>query len=487
MPATRGSRTRKVCQNTDALAQRPELPKHLLLVEDEAALRTATALRLRDEGFLVDEAESGDAALERLAHFAYDAVVTDLRLPGASGTDILDAALGRYPDIVVIVVTGYGTVKDAVAAIRLGAADFITKPFQFDELLHVLRAALERRDLRAENQYLRQQLDRRYGFEGLIGRSAAMRELGTLLETVAPTTSTILVLGETGTGKELVARAIHQNSPRKHQKFVALNCSAVPETLLEAELFGHVKGAFTGAIGPRQGRFEAAHRGTLFLDEVGTMSAALQSKLLRVLQERMFERVGDSQSIKVDVRVIAATNSDLLRMVKAGTFREDLYYRLNVIQVSLPPLRDRRDDIPLLVQHFLRRLGEHSTPPRPDVTLTQDALRLLMAYPWPGNVRELENVIERAFTLSPGRTQIDATALPPTMRAAGADPDVSLALPEEGLVFDEVIARIERDLITRALERTRGNRRQASALLGLKRTTLVEKLKRLGYTDVQRE
>ena len=284
----------KVCQNTDALAQMLEHPKHLLLVEDESALRDATAVRLRDEGFLVDEADSGDAALERLAHFAYDAVVTDLRLPGPSGTDILDAALARYPEIVVIVVTGYGTVKDAVAAIRLGAADFITKPFQFDELLHVLRAALERRDLRAENQYLRAQLDRRYRFEGLIGRSAAMRELCTLLDTVAPTSRhDSFVLGETGTGKELVARAIHQNSLRKHQKFVALNCSAVPESLLEAELFGHVKGAFTGAIGPRQGRFETAHRGTLFLDEVGTMSPALQSKLLRVLQERTFERVGE--------------------------------------------------------------------------------------------------------------------------------------------------------------------------------------------------
>jgi len=457
--------------------------KHLLLVEDEGALRTATALRLRDEGYLVDEAESGDEAIERLTHFAYDAVITDLRLPGASGTEILDAALARYPDIVVVLVTGYGTVKDAVAAIRLGAADFITKPFQFDELLHVLRAALERRDLRAENQYLRQQLDRRYGLEGLVGRSAAMRELGTLLETVAPTTSTILVVGETGTGKELVARAIHQNSPRKHQKFVALNCSAVPETLLEAELFGHVKGAFTGAVAPRQGRFESAHRGTLFLDEVGTMSPGLQAKLLRVLQERTFERVGDSQSVKVDVRVIAATNSDLLRMVKAGTFREDLYYRLNVIQVSLPPLRERRDDIPLLVQHFLRRLGEHSDPQRLDVTFTQDALRLLMSYPWPGNVRELENVVERAFTLSPGRTQIDAAALPPHMRTAGADPEVALTLPEEGLVFDEVIARIERDLLARALERTKGNRRQAAALLGLKRTTLVEKLKRLSMAN----
>ena len=243
---------------------------------------------------------------------------------------MLDTALDRYPDIAAIVVTGYGTVKDAVEAIRRGASDFISKPFQYDELRHVLDAALERRELRQENRYLREQLDARYGFEGLVGRSAAMRELCTLLATIAPTNSTILVAGETGTGKELAARAIHQNSLRKQQRFVALNCSAIPETLLEAELFGHVRGAFTGAVGMRQGRFEQAHKGTLFLDEVGTMSAALQAKLLRVLQERSFERVGDSQQIRVDVRVIAATNSDLIRMVKEGTFREDLY---------LPPQR----------------------------------------------------------------------------------------------------------------------------------------------------
>jgi two-component system response regulator PilR (NtrC family) len=456
-------------------------PRHLLLVEDEDALRGTIALRLADEGYLVDEVATGDDALLRLSTFAYDALVTDLRLPGVGGAEVLDAALERYPDIAAIVVTGYGTVKDAVEAIRRGASDFITKPFQFDELRHVLHTALERRELRQENRYLRAQLDARYGFEGLVGRSQAMRELCTLLSTVAPTNSTILITGETGTGKELVARAIHQNSLRKLQRFVALNCSAVPETLLEAELFGHVRGAFTGAVGLRQGRFEQAHKGTLFLDEVGTMSAALQAKLLRVLQERAFERIGDSQQIRVDVRVIAATNADLARMVRDGQFRGDLYYRLNVIQVRLPSLRDRRDDIPLLVRHFLDRLGREHVPPRPGVNLTQEAMRRLMAADWPGNVRQLENVVERAFTLSPGRQQIDVSVLPGDLVAAAAD-DASLTVtvPEVGLDLDAMLTGLERTLIRQALERTGGNRRRAAELLKLKRTTLVEKLKRMG-------
>jgi two-component system response regulator PilR (NtrC family) len=456
-------------------------PKHILLVEDEDALRSTIAIRLADDGYLVDEAATGDAAIQRLSNFAYDALLTDLRLPGASGSQVLDAALERYPDIAAIVVTGYGTLKDAVDAIRRGASDFISKPFQYDELRFVLEAALERRELRQENRYLREQLDARYGLEGLVGRSAPMRELCTLLTTIAPTNSTILISGETGTGKELVARAIHQASQRKQQRFVALNCSAIPETLLEAELFGHVRGAFTGAVAMRQGRFEMAHKGTLFLDEVGTMSAALQAKLLRVLQERAFERVGDSQQIRVDVRVIAATNSDLARMVREGAFREDLYYRLNVIQVVMPPLRDRREDIPLLVHHFLDRLGHEQVPPRPGVAFTQEAMRGLMAFDWPGNVRQLENVVERAFTLSPGRGQIGVEALPVELAGPAADKaGISVSLPDSGLDFDEVLAGIERTLITQALERTGGNKRQAADLLRLKRTTLVEKLKRLG-------
>jgi DNA-binding NtrC family response regulator len=457
----------------------PEPAKHLLLVEDEAQLRETLAERLGQQGFEVQQAETGEAAIEQLSDFAFDIVVTDLRLPGLDGTRVLEAALLRYPEIVGIIVTGYGTVKDAVEAIKRGATDFVTKPFQFDELLHALNSALEQKRLKAENAYLRSQLQERYRFEGLIGRSAAMRNLFQLLETVSASSSTILVTGETGTGKEVVARAIHHNSPRRAQRFVALNCGAIPETLLEAELFGHVRGAFTGAIGTRPGRLEQANKGTLFLDEVGTMSAAMQMKLLRVLQEREFERIGDVHTIKVDVRVIAATNSDLQKMVSSGAFREDLYYRLNIIPMELPPLRDRKEDIPLLVQHFLKKFAAPESQGR-SLTLSQEAMRCLMAYSWPGNVRQLENAIERAVALSGGRTQIETADLTNDIQQAS---QITVApavhLPEDGIDFDAYVSRIEHELIRRALEKTGGNKGRASKLLNLKRTTLVEKLKRL--------
>ena len=455
-----------------------ENQKHLLIVDDEAALREAIAERLGDHGFIVEQAASGEEALERLAAFAFDILITDLRLPGIDGRQVLDAAVERYPELIAIVITGFGTVKDAVEAIKQGASDFITKPFQFDALMHVLRSAMEQRRLKSENAYLRSQLEERYRFEGIIGRSQPMRDLFQLLETVAATSSTVLITGETGTGKELAARALHHNSPRRNNRFVALNCSAIPETLLEAELFGHVRGAFTGAVGNRQGRLEQAHKGTLFLDEVGTMSPALQAKLLRVLQEREFERVGDSHTVKIDVRVIAATHSDLMKMVAEGTFREDLFYRLNVIPVQLPPLRDRREDIPLLVQHFLDRLALESG--RGPVTVSQEAIRRLMAYPWPGNVRQLENAVERALAFSKGRAQLDVADLAPELQNQAAATDLSQVwFPDEGIDFSRYVEAVELSLIRRSLERTRGNKRQAAKLLNLKRTTLIEKLKRL--------
>ena len=455
-----------------------EGPKHLLIVDDEHALREAIAERLADHGFLVEQAASGEQALQRLADFAFDILITDLRLPGIDGAKVIDAALERYPEIIAIVITGYGTVKDAVEAIKQGAADFITKPFQFDALLHVLRSALEQRRLKSENAYLRSQLEDRYRIDGLVGHSRVMRDLFQLLETVAATSSTVLITGETGTGKELAARALHHNSPRRANRFVAINCSAIPETLLEAELFGHVRGAFTGAVGTRQGRLEQAHKGTLFLDEIGTMSPALQAKLLRVIQEREFERVGDSHTIKIDVRVIAATHSDLTKMVADGSFREDLFYRLNVIPVQLPPLRDRREDIPLLVQHFLQKLAGEAG--RGTVTISQDALRRLMAYQWPGNIRQLENACERALAFSQGRSQIDVHDLTPDIQNQAAPVDSSdVWFPDDGLDFERYIEAVELSLIRRSLERTQGNKRQAAKLLHLKRTTLIEKLKRL--------
>jgi DNA-binding NtrC family response regulator len=460
---------------------------HLLLVDDEEALRSVVAERLTDQGFEVVEAASGEAALRALDGFAFDVIVSDLRLPGVDGRQVIDAALTRYPGIVAIVVTGYGTVKDAVDVIKRGAADFIAKPFQFDELMHVLTSALEQRRLKSENAYLHQQLDERFGLGSMIGKSAPMHALFQLIETVAPTTATILITGETGTGKEMVARAIHQTSTRHRERFVAINVSAIPETLLDAELFGHVRGAFTGAVAMRQGRLEQADRGTLFLDEVGTMPMALQMKLLRVLQEREFERIGDTRTVKVDVRIVAATNADLLKMVKEGTFREDLYYRLNVIAVHLTPLRERPEDIPLLVQRFLEKLSRSDKPSGGDkplglsgpVTVAQEAMRRLMSFPWPGNVRQLENAIERALAMLGTRTQIEATDLPPDVQATAAVVTPSLDLPAEGVDLPAIVAQIEKGLIERALVRTGNNRGAAARLLSLKRTTLVEKLKRM--------
>jgi DNA-binding NtrC family response regulator len=411
---------------------------HLLLVDDEEALRSVVAERLTDEGFQVTQATDGESALKALDSFAFDVIISDLRLPGVDGRQVIESALQRYPSIVAIVVTGYGTVKDAVDMIKLGAADFIAKPFQFDELMHVLSKALEQRRLKSENAYLHQQLDERFGIGSMVGKSAPMRSLYQLIETVAPTTTTILITGETGTGKEMVARAIHQTSTRHRGRFVAINVSAIPETLLDAELFGHVRGAFTGAVAMRQGRLEQADGGTLFLDEVGTMPMALQMKMLRVLQEREFERIGDTKTIKVDVRIVAATNADLAKMVKDGTFREDLYYRLNVIPVHLAPLRDRVEDIPLLVSSFVKKFAGDR-----DVTVSQDAMRRLMAYGWPGNVRQLENTIERAIAMSGGRSQIDVAELPAELQSAdetSARP--LLDLPSEGVDLPALVALI---------------------------------------------
>jgi DNA-binding NtrC family response regulator len=456
---------------------------HLLLVDDEESLRSVVAERLTDEGFAVTQASDGESAIKALDGFAFDVIVSDLRLPGVDGRQVIDAALTRYPGIVAIVVTGYGTVKDAVDAIKRGAADFIAKPFQFDELMHVLASALEQRRLKSENAYLHQQLDERFGLGSMAGKSAPMRALFQLIETVAPTQATILITGETGTGKEMVARSIHQTSPRHRERFVAINVSAIPETLLDAELFGHIRGAFTGAVAMRQGRLEQADKGTLFLDEVGTMPMALQMKLLRVLQEREFERIGDTRTIKVDVRIVAATNADLMEMVKEGSFREDLYYRLNVIAVHLAPLRERAEDIPMLVQRFIEKFWKDVRVPDPGSqvpAVSQEAMRRLMAYAWPGNVRQLENAIERALAMLGSRTQIEASDLPPDLQAVVEDTSKpSLDLPEQGVDLPALVAQIEKDMIARALARTENNKGAAARLLGLKRTTLVEKLKRL--------
>ena len=454
----------------------------VLIVEDEEDLRQTVAESLEAEGFQV--AQSGDAAgaLDRLKGFAFDAIVIDLRLPDADGMEVLDAALDRYPDILAVVVTGFGGVAEAVTAMRRGALDFLIKPFQLAQLARILSTALDQRRLQEENADLRAQLRDRYRFDSIVGQSAPMRQVFQTLELVAPMNSTVLIQGETGTGKELVARTIHHNSPRAEHRFVAFNAAAIPEALAEAELFGHAKGAFTGAVQARIGRFELAHRGTLFIDEVALMTMPMQAKLLRALQEREIERVGESKAIKFDARIIAASNLDLKKMVKEGTFREDLYYRLAVIPVTLPPLRERKDDIPLLARHFVQKsCRNNNLPPR---TLTQDAMRALMNYAFPGNIRQLENAIEHAVAMTGQETEIQARALPEDVAAPGNGVMMpTVTIPDEGINFTQVVSALERELILRCLEKTGGNKRQAARLLQLSRTTLIDKLNRLNVAS----
>lgn len=450
----------------------------VLVVDDEAELRESLAEALSADGFTVTQAADGAEALARLKAFAYDALVLDLRLPDVDGLDVLDTALTRYPDVLAVMMTGFGGVSEAVSAMKRGAADFLIKPFQLAQLSRILTTGLEQRRLRLENAELRAQLRDRFRFDSVIGQSAAMEQVFNSLQLVAPMNSTVLIQGETGTGKELIARTIHHNSPRTEQRFVAFNAAAIPEPLAEAELFGHAKGAFTGAISSRIGRFELAHRGTLFIDEVGLMSLSLQAKLLRALQEREIERVGEARPIKFDARVIAATNTDLRKLVKEGTFREDLYYRLNVIPIMLPPLRDRREDVPLLARHFVHKSCKNNGLPLK--TLGQDAVRALMGFSWPGNIRQLENAVEHAVAMTGAEREIAATALPEDIvQPASSLLLPTVAIPDEGINFTSVVSQLERELILRCLEKTGGNKRQAARLLQLSRTTLIDKLHRL--------
>ena len=456
-----------------------QLEPTILIVEDDPDLRELIAETLESDGFTITQAADAATALIHLRAFAFDAVVIDLRLPDADGMRVLDLALDCYPQIVSVVVSGFGGVTEAVAAMKRGAHDFLVKPFELPQLSKVLRTGLGRRQHRQENAEIRAQLEGRFHFESIIGHSSPMQKMFSTLSLVAPLNTTVLLQGETGTGKELVARTIHDNSGRSSQRFVAFNAAALPESLAETELFGHAKGAFTGAISSRIGRFELAHRGTLFIDEVALMPLPLQAKLLRALQEREIERVGESRPIKFDARVIAATSSDLPALVKAGTFRDDLFYRLNVIRITLPPLRDRTDDVPLLARHFLEKACRRNNLSKR--TLGQDALRALMGYDWPGNVRELENAVEHAAAMTGSDLEIQPSRLPPEVTGRKESLMLpTLAIPEEGINLTGVLSKIEYELITRCLERTGGNKRQAARLLQLSRTTLIDKLHRLG-------
>ena len=457
-------------------------PTHVLVVEDSEIFRQTIVEILTQEGFTVEEASSGEQALEKLRQTVYDVLVTDLVLPGKTGLEVLRETIDRFPDIVSIIMTGYATVETAVEAMKIGAYDYLVKPFKVIQLSMMIRKRLEEKRLRFENQDLRNQLTQKYAFDNIIGSGPAMKRVFDRIDAIAGLPSTILIQGETGTGKELIARAIHFNSQRKHQKLVSINCGAIPENLLETELFGHIKGAFTGAIQTRIGKFEQADGGTIFLDEIGNMPGSLQVKLLRVIQEREFDRLGSNAPVKVDVRIIAATSANLRLMVQKGTFRQDLYYRLNVIPIHLPALRDRREDIPLLVQHFLQHYcSKHGFELK---TLSPEVLRELMHYEWPGNVRQLENFVERMVALTTQRTVILPEDLPEEIQfKTDVNFGRQIDIPEGGIDFDNVVNDLERDLIMQSLRKTNGNKKMAARLLNLKRTTLIEKMKRVRLDD----
>jgi DNA-binding NtrC family response regulator len=453
----------------------------ILVVDDDEAVRESLTAVLEGAGHQVVAAASGPDALRQVDAVPFSLLLTDLSMPGMTGIDLLRAVAERQPDLPAIVLTAYGTIASAVEAMKAGAYDFVAKPFDVDEIVLTVGRALEHAGLRRENQQLKRVLKGKYRFASMIGESEATKGIYAVVERVADTDATVLITGESGTGKELVARTIHFNSRRRDRPLIPINCGAIPEHLLESELFGHERGAFTGASATRIGRFEAAHGGTLFLDEVGEMHPALQVKLLRAIQEREFERVGGSRTIRVDVRLVAATNQDLEQAVKERRFREDLFYRLNVIPIEVPPLRDRRDDIPLLVRHFLEKFnGEKGR--RVD-GFTDEALALLMAYEWPGNIRELENLIERLVILE-GDGTLGPDALPDRIGRRNVTAAMGrVVLPEDGLNFDATVAEFEDALIVQALERSKWVKNRAAQLLGLNRTTLVEKIKKKGLED----
>jgi len=445
----------------------------VLLVDDEESFRRVQAFKLEQAGCMVTACADGEAALEAFGESSHDVVITDIRMPGIDGLELLGRLQSISPATPVIVVTGHGTIDTAVEAMKQGAFDFLTKPFPGDHLELTLQRALEMANLARENRELRRAVEGRFSFENLVGNSPAMRNLYEAMELAAPTPSTILVRGETGSGKELVARAIHYNSPRRNEPFVTVNCGALPDTLIEAELFGHRKGAFTGADRSRAGKFETADGGTLFLDEIGEIPFDLQPKILRALQDGEVDRIGEDKPVRVDVRVIAATHRDLEKLIEEGLFRSDLYYRLAVVPLEVPPLRDRREDIPLLAQHFLSRMCERTD--RSGLSFPSEAMSLFERYSWPGNVRELENIVERMVVLS-REDSLSLATVPEQIRRPAREPGSSLRLPEEGLRFED----LEKDLIQQALERTAGNQTRAAKLLGLTRNTLLYRMQKFG-------
>ncbi len=458
---------------------------NILVVDDEEVLQDVLGTLLKREGLRPLAARTGEEALLIAEREPIDLVLLDLMLPGMSGMEVLKQIRSRDPEQVVIVVTAYSSIESAIEAMRIGAFHYIPKPFKNEEVLLTIRKGLEQRRLTSENRTLKQELEKRYGLDNIIGKSAPMQQVFDLIRLAAPSKSNMLILGESGTGKELVAKALHHHSRRTQGPFVTVNSGSMPHDLLESTLFGHVKGAFTGAIAAKKGLFEAANNGSIFFDEIGNIPMETQAKLLRVIQEKEFMRLGGIDTIRVDVRLIAATNSDIEALVRRGEFREDLYYRLNVITLQLPPLRDRTEDIPLMARHFLRVYADENG--KAMNAISPAAFELLMDYRWPGNVRELENAIERAVVLSSGEV-LEVELLPPAVRsAAGAGSSLGLnPLPPTTLAsgsFWDAVSSYERQLVIQALQSAGGVQKKAAELLQIKPTTLHEMMKRLGVNS----
>ena len=451
--------------------------ERILIVDDEDGMRRLLGRVLTREGYETSTVGSGAEALRLVANERFDLVVTDIKMPEMDGLQLLEELKEYEPSLPIIVMTAYGTIENAVQALRFGAYDYIAKPFETDEIKLTVAKALERERLLAENRYLHAELEGRYDFSGIIGGSPAMQQVYEMASSVAVSNANVLITGESGTGKELMARSIHYSSPRKEKPFVVLNCSALSESVLESELFGHEKGAFTGALDMRKGRFERADQGTLFIDEVAEMSMAAQVKLLRVIQEHEFERVGGNKTISVNVRIVAATNKKLEDQVKDGKFREDLYYRLNVVNLNIPPLRSRREDVEPLSRHFLEKYTAETGKKITD--LAPRALSCLLAHDWPGNVRELQNAIERAVVLSKGSV-LTPRDFPQNLQG---DDQICLQVPEKGGSLTEILEDLERQLIIQTLQREDGSQTRAAENLGIKRTTLRYKMEKYRMID----
>ena len=450
------------------------MEKKILVVDDDSLLRDFLAETLNRSGYWVDLASSGEEALEKISKEDYDIILSDVRMPNMDGMELLKTTRDFLPDAKVVMMTAYGTVQNAVEAMKLGAFDYVMKPFSVDEIELVLKRALEHKQLLLENKLLRSEVLGKYRFKNIVGKSPQMQEIFELVETVADAKATVLITGESGTGKELIARAIHYNSPRQEGPFIRINCAALPEGLVESELFGHEKGSFTGAIRQSRGRFELADRGTLLLDEVSEISLHLQGKLLRVLQEREFERVGSGVPIQVDVRIIATSNRDLKNLIEKGKFRKDLFYRLNVVPIHIPPLREKKEDIPALAQHFLKKYNLENN--RQIEGISQKVYEMFMEYFWPGNVRELENFIERAVVTAKGKILTPHDF--PKELAFGR-----IKMPSDEIEVGSTIYEAERKLILKTLKTQGGNRTKAAEILGVSTRTLRNKLHEYGLKD----